>query len=90
MPQSETEPYGRSLHSAFIIGDKMIVYGGWINSKSSWRADDNVWVLDLKEKQWEKRKAQSKAEAPKGRAGHGAAMVSCLDRNLGFVTLSDL
>jgi host cell factor len=83
IPRTENhEPYGRSLHSASIIGDKMIVFGGWDASshKGHWHSDNCVWILHLKTKTWERRPNGGPNEKPFGRAGHGAAMVSLKPR----------
>jgi len=80
-------PVGRSLHSATLIGSKMIVFGGWEGSTDSEddisngiigdtengkrQCSDNVYCLDLETWQWQEVILKGDIR-PAGRAGHSA------------------
>lgn len=81
------EPSPRSLHTATIINNKMIIFGGWIpvpelqrtvpNQEKEWKCTNNYAILNLDSMEWEFNSMETNDESfPRARAGHSAVTIN--------------
>lgn len=86
---SGNAPLPRSLHTASLIGHRMIVFGGWVplidenktenpewpqpEHEKEWKCTNSLAVLDLEQGAWEE--FRTSESRPRPRAGHCATVV---------------
>jgi len=82
-------PLPRSLHTASLIGHRMIVFGGWVplldenrdenqewpapEHEKEWKCTNTLAILDLEQNSWED--SRTGETKPRPRAGHCATVV---------------
>lgn len=80
-------PLPRSLHSATLIGNKMIVFGGWVplvlddlkstTHEKEWKCTNSLAVLNVDTMTWENSQMEVLDDAvPRARAGHCAVAIN--------------
>uniref|UniRef100_A0A0N5AJR7 Host cell factor 1 n=1 Tax=Syphacia muris TaxID=451379 RepID=A0A0N5AJR7_9BILA len=79
-------PLPRSLHSANIVGDRMIIFGGWVplcmedskvRNEKEWKCTNTLASLNLKNLTWEPLSLGVSEDAvPRARAGHSAVVIN--------------
>lgn len=87
--QRGVAPLGRSLHTAVVIDERMIVFGGWVSMEGEevsdegaapqWKCSNDLAAYNLVSDKWEKfgESLVGPGESlPKARAGHAAAVVN--------------
>ena len=74
-------PLPRSLHSATMIGNRMLIFGGWVplvmddvkvaTHEKEWKCTNNLATLNLDSLTWETPSLEVLEDAvPRARAGH--------------------
>ncbi|CAD7933823.1 unnamed protein product [Amoebophrya sp. A25] len=69
------KPSARFGHTATLVGDKVIVFGGCLGDMKEYTITGDGYTLDLSNKQWSKLQADNGSAAPCARAAHAAACV---------------
>lgn len=85
---SSTPPIPRSLHSATVINQRMIIFGGWIplildenknslNNEKEWKCTNTLGCLNLETLAWETIGTEVfEDNLPRARAGHSAVQIN--------------
>ena len=79
-------PLPRSLHSATLIGQRMLIFGGWVplvmddvkvaTHEKEWKCTNNLATLNLETHTWETPSLEVLEDAvPRARAGHCAVNI---------------
>ena len=80
-------PLPRSLHSATLIGNKMVVFGGWVplllddmktsTHEKEWKCTNTLACLNVETLTWENIQLDASDEdIPRARAGHCAVAIN--------------
>ncbi len=84
----QSQPIPRSLHSATVINQRMIIFGGWIplildenknsfNNEKEWKCTNSVGSLNLETLCWETLGTEVfEDNLPRARAGHSAVHIN--------------
>uniref|UniRef100_F1KTK5 Host cell factor 1 n=1 Tax=Ascaris suum TaxID=6253 RepID=F1KTK5_ASCSU len=80
-------PLPRSLHSANVVGERMLVFGGWVplviddskiqQNEKEWKCTNTLASLNLRTLCWEPLSVEVYEDAiPRARAGHSAVVIN--------------